>query len=380
VADGRHDDQFPVDVLQTGSGTSTNMNANEVVAVLAGRRLGRTVHPNDEVNLGQSSNDVIPTAIHVSAALELRVLTGALGSLREAIDARAQEHADTVKTGRTHLMDAVPMTLGQELSGWAAQVEADLARLDDTSRRLLLLAQGGTAVGTGLNAHPDFAERFAAALTECTGLAFRPAPNAFAAIGAQDTAAELSGQLRVVAVTLLKIATDLRWMNSGPVAGLGEIRLPELQPGSSIMPGKVNPVVPEAVGMACVQVVGLDAAVALAAQDNRFQLATMLPLIAFDLLQQLSLLTGAARALETQAIARFEADTAAMADRARRNLMLVTALAPRIGYDLAGQIARTALAEGRAVIDVAREQSGLPEAELERLLDPARTARPRGGT
>jgi fumarate hydratase class II len=258
-------------------------------------------------------------------------------------------------------------------------VEADLARLDDTGRRLLLLAQGGTAVGTGLNAHPEFAERFAAALTERTGLTFRPAPNAFAAIGAQDTAAELSGQLRVTAVTLLKIATDLRWMNSGPVAGLGEIRLPELQPGSSIMPGKVNPVVPEAVGMACVQVVGLDAAVVLAAQDSRFQLATMLPLIAFDLLQQLALLTGAARSLETQAIARFEADTAALAEGAQRNLMLATALTPRIGYDLAGRIARTALAEGRTVIDVAREQSGLPEAELVRLLDPARTARPRGG-
>jgi fumarate hydratase class II len=376
VADGRHDGQFPVDVLQTGSGTSTNMNANEVIATLAGRRLGRPVHPNDEVNLGQSSNDVIPTAIHVAAALELRGLTGALGTLREAIDARAQEYADAIKTGRTHLMDAVPMTLGQELSGWAAQVEADLARLADTGPRLLLLAQGGTAVGTGLNAHPELAGHFAAALAERSGLAFRPAPNAFAAIGAQDTAVELSGQLRVTAVTLLKIATDLRWMNSGPVAGLGEIRLPELQPGSSIMPGKVNPVVPESVAMACVQVVGLDAAVALAAQDNRFQLSTMLPLIAFDLLQQLALLTGAARALETQAIARFEADTAVLAERARRNLMLVTALTPRIGYDLAGRIARTALAEGRAVIDVAREQSGLPEAELERLLDPERAARP----
>ena len=376
VADGRYDDQFPVDVLQTGSGTSTNMNANEVIATLAERRLGRPVHPNDDVNRGQSSNDVIPTVIHVAAAQELQGLTGALGSLRDAIDVRAREYATVVKTARTHLMDAVPMTLGQELSGWAAQVEADLARLADTQRRLLVIAQGGTAVGTGLNTAPAFAERFAAALAERTGLGFRAAPNAFAAIGAQDTAVELSGQLRVIAVTLLKIVTDLRWMNSGPIAGLGEIRLPELQPGSSIMPGKVNPVVPEAVGMACVQVVGLDAAVALAAQDNRFQLATMLPLIAFDLLQQLALLTAAAGSLETQAIARFQANTAALGERARRNLMLVTALTPRIGYDLASRIARTALAEGRTVIDVAREQSGLPETELADLLDPARTACP----
>jgi fumarate hydratase class II len=376
VADGRYDDQFPVDVLQTGSGTSTNMNANEVIATLARRRLGRPVHPNDDVNRGQSSNDVVPTVIHVAAVMELQRLTAALASLAEAIDTRAREHAAVVKTARTHLMDAVPMTLGQELSGWAAQVREDLARLSDTERRLLSLAQGGTAVGTGLNSHPDFARRFASALAERTGIAFRPAPNAFAAIAAQDTAVELSGQLRVTALTLLKIATDLRWMNSGPIAGLGEISLPELQPGSSIMPGKVNPVILEAVGMACVQAVGLDAAVALAAQDNRFQLATMLPLIAFDLLQQLALLTGAARSLETEAIARFQAETAALAERAKRNPMLVTALTPRIGYELAGRIARTALAHGRAVIDVAREQTGLSETELSDLLDPVRNARP----
>ena len=295
VADSRYDDQFPVDVLQTGSGTSTNMNANEVIATLAGRRLGRPVHPNDDINRGQSSNDVIPTVIHVAAAQELQSLTGALDSLREAIDARAREFASVVKTARTHLMDAVPMTLGQELSGWAAQLDADLGRLADTQRRLLLIAQGGTAVGTGLNTAPEFAEHFAAALAERTGLAFRPAPNAFAAIGAQD---------------------------------------------------------------------------------NRFQLATMLPLIAFDLLQQLALLTAAAGSLETLAIARFEANTAVLGERARRNLMLVTALTPRIGYDLASRIARTALAEGRAIIDVGREQSGLPEAELVQLLDPARSACP----
>lgn len=376
VAEGRYDDQFPVDVFQTGSGTSSNMNANEVIAELARRRLGRTVHPNDDVNRGQSSNDVIPSAIHLSAALELGPLELALHSLADAIRVRARELDTVVKTGRTHLMDAVPLTLGQELSGWAAQVDANLERLADVGKRLLLIPQGGTAVGTGLNTHPHFAARFAAVLAERTGLAFRPAPNFFAAIGAQDTAVELSGQLRVTAITLLKIATDLRWMNSGPAAGLAEIRLPELQHGSSIMPGKVNPVIPEAVGMACVQVVGLDAAVAMAAQDSRFQLATMLPLIAFDLLQQLALLTHAARALEVKAIARFEADIPTLADRTRRNAMLATALAPRIGYALAGRIARTALAQGRPVIDVARELSGLGEEELKKLLDPMRMARP----
>jgi fumarate hydratase class II len=379
VAEGRHDDQFPVDVFQTGSGTSSNMNANEVIAELARRRLGRPVHPNDDVNRGQSSNDVIPTAIHLSTALELGPLELALGSLAEAIRDRAREYDAVVKIGRTHLMDAVPLTLGDELSGWAAQVDTDLDRLADVRKRLLLIPQGGTAVGTGLNAHPDFAARFAAALAERTGLAFRPAPNAFATIGAQDTAVELSGQLRVTATTLLKIATDLRWMNSGPVGGLAEIRLPALQPGSSIMPAKVNPVIPEAVGMACVQVIGLDAAVCLAAQDNRFQLATMLPLIAYDLLQQLRLLTGAARALEAKAIARFEARVRALEERARRNAMLVTALTPRLGYELAGRIARTSLDEGRTVADVALEFSGLPEHELAELLDPARIARPHGG-
>jgi fumarate hydratase class II len=376
VARGEHDAQFPVDVFQTGSGTSTNMNANEVIARLASDRLGLPVHPNDDVNRGQSSNDVIPTTIHVSTVLELQVLIAALEGLREALVRRAEEYATVVKTGRTHLMDAVPMTLGQELAGWAQQIAADLSRLDAVHRRLLELAQGGTAVGTGLNAHPAFAARFAEALASETGLAFRPAPNAFAAIGAQDTAVELSGQLRVVAISLLKIATDLRWMNSGPVAGLGEIRLPALQKGSSIMPGKVNPVIPEAVGMACVQVIGLDTAVATAAQDNRFQLATMLPLIGFDLLQQLGLLTGAVRSLSRDAIERFSVDVEGLDERVSRNAMLVTALTPHIGYDLAGRIARKALEERRAVIDVAREMTDLPEARLRELLAPERMAHP----
>ncbi|WP_043754369.1 class II fumarate hydratase [Imhoffiella purpurea] len=372
IAEGRHPDQFPVDVYQTGSGTSSNMNANEVIAELACRRLGRPVHPNDHVNRGQSSNDVIPTAIHLSSALALRELVERLAALQEAIETRAQALESVVKTGRTHLMDAVPVTFGQELSGWAAQIAADIERLDDVERRLLRLAQGGTAVGSGLNTHPEFAERFAARLAERTGLDFRPAPDAFAAISAQDTAVELSGQLRVTATSLLKIATDLRWMNSGPVAGLGEIRLPELQPGSSIMPGKVNPVIPEAVSMACTQVVGLDAAIALAGQDTRFQLATMLPLIASDLLEQIHLLCGSAEALETQAIARFEVDTETLGQRARSNAMLATALTPRIGYDRAVEIARAANAQNREVIAVAREMTELSDPELEALLDPRR--------
>ncbi|MFD2110399.1 class II fumarate hydratase [Thiorhodococcus fuscus] len=376
VAEGRHQDQFPVDVFQTGSGTSTNMNANEVIATLAERRLGRPVHPNDDVNRGQSSNDVIPTAIHVSAALALRALTGHLDSLQRAIEGRARTLDSVVKTGRTHLMDAVPITLGQELSGWAAQIAADIERLNDVERRLLRLAQGGTAVGSGLNSHPEFAERFASLLAARTGLAFQPAPNAFAVISAQDTAVELSGQLRVTAISLLKIATDLRWMNSGPVAGLAEIRLPELQPGSSIMPGKVNPVIPEAVSMACTQVIGLDAAIALAGQNNRFQLATMLPLIALDLLEQIRLLSGSAEALETQTIARFEVDAESLGKRVRSNAMLATALTPRIGYDRAVEIARAVQAQGREVIEVAREMTDLSEHDLKRLLDPIRMTHP----
>ena len=375
VADGRHDEQFPLDVFQTGSGTSTNMNANEVIATLAGRDLGQAVHPNDDVNRGQSSNDVIPTAIHVSAALRLKDLDSALATLSRSINMRAEEFADRVKTARTHLMDAVPMTLGQELSGWAALVDADRQRLRDVEARLLAIAQGGTAVGTGLNTHPGFAARFAAALSDRTGRAFRPAPNAFAAISAQNTVVELSGQLRVTATSLLKIATDIRWMNSGPTAGLGEVTLPAMQPGSSIMPGKVNPVIPEAVGMACVQVVGLDGAVAMAAQDNRFQLATMLPLMAYDLLQQLDLLTRGAESLRTEVIERLQADDDNLDRVIGRNPMLVTALAPHIGYDLAARIARAALEERRPIIDVARELADLDEATLTALLDPAAMAR-----
>jgi len=304
VADGGCDTHFPIDVFQTGSGTSTNMNANEVVASLASRRLGRAVHANDHVNMSQSSNDVIPTAIHVSAALAVRErLMPALEHLAQTIETRARDLADVVTTGRTHLMDAVPITLGQELGGWAAQLRSGLARLQATEPRVLALAQGGTAVGTGINAHPQFAQRFAAALAERTGLAFRPNENFFESLSSQDAAVELSGQLRTIAVSIMKIANDLRWMNSGPLAGLAEIALPSLQPGSSIMPGKVNPVIAEAATMVAAQVIGNDVTITVAGQSGNFQLNVMLPVIAHNLLQSIELLANAARALADRAIA-----------------------------------------------------------------------------
>jgi len=376
VAAGRYDKQFPVDVFQTGSATSTNMNANEVIATLAGRQLGFAVHPNDHVNRSQSSNDVIPTAIHVSAAVQLQSLQNVLQTLELSLLKRATEFQDTVKTGRTHLMDAVPVTLGQELEGWAAQIKACIRRLEDVHKRLLLVAQGGTAVGTGLNSPPEFAIRFTRVLRRHTGIEFHPVSNHFAAIGAQDTALELSGQLKVVANALLKIATDLRWMNSGPVAGLAEIRLPELQHGSSIMPGKVNPVIPEAVSMACVQVIGLDSAVTIAVQDNRFQLATMLPLIANNLIEQLTLLTGATQSLDQKAVQLFKVNHDRLDQLSERNAMLVTVLNSKVGYDKAAQIAKTALQEDRPLIQVALEQTDLTESVLQRLLDPMRLAKP----
>jgi fumarate hydratase class II len=373
VAEGGHDEQFPVDVFQTGSGTSSNMNANEVIAHLAGQRLGRPVHANDEVNRGQSSNDVVPTAIHVAAALELETrLVPALRALAQRMGVRAGELAGIVKTGRTHLMDAVPLTLGQELGAWRTQVEEGLARLAATRPRLLLLAQGGTAIGTGLNAPPGFGSAVAARLAARTGLPFAAHPNPFAAIACQDTAVELSGQLRVIAVGLGKIANDLRLMNSGPLAGFGEIALPVLQPGSSIMPGKVNPVIPEAVLMVVAQVIGNDACIAQAGQAGNFQLNTMLPLIADNLLDSIELLANAAKALAEQAIAGFSVNEARLAAALAANPILVTALNERIGYEKGAAIAKRAYAEGRALREVALEDSGLSAAELDRLLDPRR--------
>jgi fumarate hydratase, class II len=371
VAEGKFDDQFPVDVFQTGSGTSSNMNANEVIATLAGRRLGRPVHPNDQVNMGQSSNDVVPTAIHVAAALLLSEnLLDALRHLSAVLERRAREFGGVVKTGRTHLMDALPITLAQEFGGWRAQIEKDCARLSSTMPRLLALAQGGTAVGTGINARPAFAALFARQLAADTKLEFFPSDNFFEALSCQDTAVELSGQLKVVGVSLMKISNDLRWMNSGPLSGLGEIALPALQPGSSIMPGKVNPVVPEAVTMIAAQVIGNDATITIAGQSGNFQLNVMLPVIAYNLLQSLELLDIASRNLADHALSGLIVNEARLEAALARNPILVTALNPIIGYEKGAAIAKKAYVEGRPILEVAAEMTDLSIDELRRVLDP----------
>ncbi|TFH87370.1 class II fumarate hydratase [Billgrantia azerbaijanica] len=377
IIDGRHDDQFPVDVFQTGSGTSSNMNVNEVIATLASRD-DLSVGPNDHVNMGQSSNDVIPSAVHLSAALAVTTrLRPALVHLRDAIDARAAELDGVVKTGRTHLMDAMPLRMSQELGGWSSQVAQAIERIDGAMLRLTRLAQGGTAVGTGINAHPEFAVRMARALSDQTGLAFTPNDSFFASLASQDAAVELSGQLRGLACVIMKIANDLRWMNSGPLAGLGEIELESLQPGSSIMPGKVNPVIPESAAQAAAQVIGLDSAVTVAGQSGNFQLNVMLPLVAHNLLTQITLMSNTARLLADRAIATFRVREANLAEPLSRNPILVTALNSVIGYDAAAAIAKEAYQAGRPIIDVAEERTDLSRDELERLLDPA--ALTRGG-
>lgn len=383
VAAGRHDAHFPIDVFQTGSGTSTNMNANEVIAHLATRASGLAVHPNDHVNMSQSSNDVIPTAIHVSAALAVHEsLSPALAHLAQVIAKKEQAIGAIVKTGRTHLMDAMPVTLGQELSGWRAQVEGGRARLAATAPRLYALAQGGTAVGTGINAHPQFGARFCTALAALTQLPFVPSPNYFEALSSQDSAVELSGQLKVIAVSLMKIANDLRWMNSGPLAGLGEIALPALQPGSSIMPGKVNPVIPEATAMVAAQVIGNDATITVAGQSGNFQLNVMLPVIAHNLLESVRLLANVSRLLADSAIAGFTVNEARLAEALDRNPILVTALNPVIGYEKGAAIAKKAYTQGKPILAVAGEMTDLPRGELAKLLDPAELAKGgiKGGT
>ena len=375
VAAGQHDAQFPVDIFQTGSGTSSNMNANEVIAHLASLAAGEAVHPNDHVNLGQSSNDTIPTAIHVAAVLELReTLLPALKGLAKQIERKAKALGGITKTGRTHLMDAMPLRFDQELGGWAAQIRAGSTRIKASLPRLERLAQGGTAVGTGINAHPKFAAKFARRLAKRCGVPFKPAPDFFAALSSQDAAVEMSGQLKVLAVSLMKIANDLRWMNSGPLAGLGEIRLPALQPGSSIMPGKVNPVIPEAVAMVCAKVIGADVTITVAGQSGNFQLNVMLPLIGHELLQSIALLAQAANLLGDKAIAGFEVDETAIAAALAKNPILITALNAVIGYERGAAIAKQAYRERRAVIDVALEQTNLSANELAALLDPSALA------
>ncbi len=376
IVEGRHRDHFPVDVFQTGSGTSTNMNANEVIARLATRIAGEPVSPNDHVNMGQSSNDVIPTALHVSSAVQIHQhLLPALTHLAETIENRATELDAVTKTGRTHLMDAMPIRFSQELGAWAQQIRNGIDRIHAALPRVYRLALGGTAVGTGINAHPEFAARCAAVLSDETGLPFRPNSSFFESLSCQDAMLELSGQLKVIAVSLMKIANDLRWMNSGPLAGLGEIELPALQPGSSIMPGKVNPVIPEAAAMVAAQVIGNDTTITVAAQSGAFQLNVMLPVIAHNMLQSIELLGNATRVLADKAIAGFKVREERLQLALSRNPILVTALNPIIGYMKAAEIAKKAYQEARPVIDVAAELSGLSRDELEHLLDPAQLTR-----
>jgi len=369
IVDGEHSNQFGIDVFQTGSGTSTNMNLNEVIATLASRD-DLEVHPNDHVNMGQSSNDVFPSAIHVAAACSVHEqLLPALQQLEAVLQHRSDEHAETVKTGRTHLMDAMPVSLGQEISAWASQLKNDRYRIQTTLTRLQQLAIGGTAVGTGVNTSADFGERVCSKLSQASGIRFTPMQNLFEALSTQNTNLELSGQLRVLASSFTKICNDLRWMNSGPMNGLGEINLQALQPGSSIMPSKVNPVIPEAVLMASAQIVGNDTTINIAAQSGNFQLNVMLPVIAYNLLQSIEILTNASEHL-ARAIDGFSVNPESMAQNLAYNPILVTALNPLIGYQQAAEIAKAAVRQNRPILEVALQMTDLNEAELSELLDP----------
>ncbi|OUS26942.1 aspartate ammonia-lyase [Gammaproteobacteria bacterium 45_16_T64] len=364
---------FPVDVYQTGSGTSSNMNANEVLATLATKVYGNDVGANDHINYGQSSNDIIPSAIHISASLELHnKLLPALEYLAKGIREKAVSVDGHVKNGRTHLMDAMPVRMSQSLYAWADQIEQNIQHIKQLQSSIQSLAQGGTAVGTGINAHPDFAQRFNTALTAKTGIAFAPANNFFTHIGSMDIVVALSGQLKTTAVSMMKIANDLRWMNSGPLAGLGEIELQALQPGSSIMPGKVNPVIPEAATMVAAQVIGNDSTITVAGQSGNFELNVMLPVVAKNLLESIELLSNISRLLADKAIATFTVREDRLKEALARNPILVTALNPIIGYQKAAEIAKLAYKEGRPIVDVANDNTDLSREELERLLDPAK--------
>jgi fumarate hydratase class II len=374
IAAGEFDDQFPIDVFQTGSGTSSNMNANEVMAALA----GEGVHPNDHVNLGQSSNDVFPSAVHLAALGELvGDLLPALDRLASSLEAKAVEFDDVVKSGRTHLMDAVPVTLGQEFGGYAAQVRQGIARIESTLGRVGQIPLGGTAVGTGLNTHPEFAERVRAKLSEETGLTISPPADPFEAQAARDALVEASGALKTVAVSLTKIANDLRLMGSGPRAGLAELRLPELQKGSSIMPGKVNPVIPEVVTQVSAQVIGNDAAITVGGLQGHFELNVFIPLIARNLLESIRLLANASRLLAEKCVDGLEANREQAEHYAELTLSAATALNPYIGYDLATEIVKEAASSGRSLREVAREK-GVDEGTLDKALD--YRAMTRGGT
>lgn len=374
VSEGEWDRDFPIDIFQTGSGTSSNMNANEVIASRADQILGAasgTVHPNDHVNLCQSSNDVIPAAIHVSAFLETdKVLLPALHLLRKSLLKRSEEFHNVVKTGRTHLMDAMPIRFGQEIGGWAFQVAEGVERIEGSLPRLAKLATGGTAVGTGINSHKEFGALVAARLADKTGLPFIETANHFASQSALDAATELSGHLKTLATALMKIANDLRLMNSGPLAGLGEISLPSLQPGSSIMPGKVNPVICESVMMVCAQVIGNDLTVTIGNEHGNFELNVMMPVIAHNLLQSIRILGNASNNLAEKAVRGFSLNLETLNDLVMRNPILVTALNPVIGYDKAAMIAKKAYSEGRNIKEVTAEMTDLSPAEIDRIIDP----------
>ena len=376
VTSGKLDDQFVIDVFQTGSGTSTNMNVNEVIAgraneILAGKKGGKNpVHPNDHVNMGQSSNDVIPSALHIAALTTIRDrLIPAMQKLHKSLEGKSKEFAQVRKIGRTHLQDAVPMSLGQEFSGHARQVEWGMGRIQGTEEALSELALGGTAVGTGLNTHPDFAPRVITSIAEETGCPFKKALNHFEAQAAQDGAVQTSGVLKTIAVGLIKIANDIRWLSSGPRCGLGEINIPSLQPGSSFMPGKVNPVIPEAVIQTAAQVIGNDATITFSGQGGNFELNTMLPVIAYNLLQSIQLLSSATTALAEKCVDGISANRERCASNLEQSLALATGLVPAIGYDKAAAIAKEAYEKKKTVREIALENQVLPEDELNRLLD-----------
>lgn len=378
VADGMLDRHFVLDIFQTGSGTSTNMNANEVIAARATQLLSEkgnqeSVHPNDHVNYGQSSNDTIPTAIRIAAVLRIRThLLPAIQQLRDAFLKRGEEFADVVKTGRTHLMDAMPVTIQQEFGGYARQLELSIQRIEAALVRLTELPQGGTAVGTGINTHKEFGSRVASAISNQTGVEFKEAENHFEAQSTVDAPVEMSGQLKTLAVSLIKIANDLRWMNSGPNSGLGEIELMALQPGSSIMPGKVNPVIEESVVMVAAKVIGNDTTVTLAGQTGNFELNVALPVVAYSLLESIDILGNVCVNFAERSVNGLKVRRDRIADLVGKNPILVTALNPVIGYDLAAKIAKTAYAENRSLLDVALEMTDLTEQELREVLDPAK--------
>lgn len=374
VVENKLDDHFVLDIFQTGSGTSTNMNANEVISNRANELREGTdivIHPNDHVNFGQSSNDVIPTAVRIAAVIAVKEhLISALEHLKSVLLEKAKEYKDVVKTGRTHLMDAMPVTLKQEFEGYARQIELGILRIEDALKRMYELPQGGTAVGTGINTHKEFGNRFAREISKATNLPFKEAENHFEAQATVDAPMELSGQLKNIAAGLMKISNDFRWMNSGPNSGLGEIQLEALQPGSSIMPGKVNPVIEESLAMVCAQVIGNDAAITIAGQSGNFELNVMFPLVAHNLLQSIGILTGASRNFADKSVATLTVRREEIREMVGKNPILVTALNPLIGYDAAAKIAKTAYAENRAVLEVAREMTDLSEEELRIALDP----------